>query len=258
MILMRTMGLANGLIQKTLDFSSFAAQSGFAAVQPPYRFRDIIRQIHFIAVEGLWIIVLCVCAAAMVTILEASFHMKLLIQNDAMVPGFAAMLILRELGVVVMALLVTSRAGAGMAAEVASMKITEQIDALRMLGLDPLRFLVAPRLIAGIIAGATMSLIANCVCLLAAMGVSILKLGSTAGLFMSMSRPFVTGQDLCFAMIKGAAFGAVIPLFACYWGLRSRAGAEGVGSATTNAVVSTSIAIIIIDFILSYLFSYFY
>jgi phospholipid/cholesterol/gamma-HCH transport system permease protein len=157
-----------------------------------------------------------------------------------------------------MALLVTSRAGAGMAAEVASMKVTEQIEALQMLGLDPIRFLVAPRLVACIVAGALMSLIANLVCLLAAMGVSILKLGYTAGLFISMSRPFVSGQDLCFAVIKGAVFGAVIPLFACYCGLRCKPGAEGVGFATTNAVVSTSVAIIVLDFVLSYLFSQFY
>ena len=245
-------------IDHIFGFSALAARSFAAVVKRPYRIRDIVRQIDFVAVQSLWIIILCVCAAAMVTIIEASFHMKLVIQNDSMVPGFAAMLILRELGAVVMALLVTSRAGAGMAAEVASMKVTEQIEALQMLGLDPIRFLVAPRLVACTIAGAIMSLIANIVCLLAAMAVSILKLGYTAGLFISMSRPFISAQDLCFAVIKGAVFGAVIPLFACYCGLRCKPGAEGVGLATTNAVVSTSVAIIVLDFVLSYLFSQFY
>jgi phospholipid/cholesterol/gamma-HCH transport system permease protein len=245
-------------VEHIFGFSALAARSFAAILRRPFRIRDILRQIDFVAIQSLWIIILCVCAAAMVTIIEASFHMKLVIQNDSMVPGFAAMLILRELGAVVMALLVTSRAGAGMAAEVASMKVTEQIEALQMLGLDPIRFLVAPRLVACIVAGALMSLIANLVCLLAAMGVSILKLGYTAGLFISMSRPFVSGQDLCFAVIKGAVFGAVIPLFACYCGLRCKPGAEGVGFATTNAVVSTSVAIIVLDFVLSYLFSQFY
>jgi len=240
------------------SFSYLAARTFSAAATPPFRRRDVAKQIYFVAGESLPIIVLCVCAAAMVTIIEASFHMKLVIQNDSMVPGFAAMLILRELGAVVMALLVTSRAGAGMAAEVGTMKITEQVEALQMLGLDPVRFLVAPRLIACTIAGAILSLIANLVCLLAAMGVSIVKLGYTAGLFMEMSRPFVTGQDLVFAVIKGAVFGAVIPLFSCYCGLRCRPGAEGVGLATTNAVVSSSVAIIVLDFLMSYLMSYFY
>ncbi len=254
----RTAGSVDSIIDHIFGFSYLAARTIVASFIPPFRVRDVIKQIHFVAGESLWIIVLCVCAAAMVTILEASFHMKLVIQNDSMVPGFAAMLILRELGAVVMALLVTSRAGAGMAAEVGSMKVTEQIEALQMLGLDPVRFLVAPRLVACIISGAIMSLIANIVCLMAAMVVSVLKLGYTPGLFMTMSRPFVSGQDLLFAVIKGAVFGAVIPLFACYCGLRCKPGAEGVGLATTNAVVSTSVAIIVLDFVLSYLFSLFY
>ena len=84
------------------------------------------------------IVIFCVSFAAMVTILESSFHMKIVIQNDSMVPGFAAMLILRELGAVVTALLVTSRVGAGIAAEIGSMKVTEQIDALKMLNIDPI------------------------------------------------------------------------------------------------------------------------
>ncbi len=241
-----------------MNFFSLSLAAFAGIFQKPFRIRETLQQLYFVAKGSLIIIVFSVCFAAMVTILESSFHMKLVIQNDSMVPGFAAMLILRELGAVVMALLVTSRAGAGMAAEVGSMKITEQIEALQMLGLDPVRFLVAPRWIACTIAGAIMSLIANITCLIAAMIVSILKLGYTAGLFMTMSRPFVSGQDLVFAVIKGAVFGSVIPLFACYSGLRCKPGAEGVGLATTNAFVSTSVAIIVLDFVLSYLFSLFY
>lgn len=241
-----------------LDFSALTYRSLVAAVTPPYRLRDVIRQIDTVAVDSLLIIVFCVCAAAMVTILEASFHMKLLIQNDSMVPGFAAMLILRELGAVVMALLVTSRSGAGMAAEVGTMQVTEQIDAIKMLGLDPVRFIVAPRLIGCAIAGAILSLFANVICLLAAMGVSVIKLGYTAGTFSAMARPFISAQDLWFAVIKGTVFCAVIPLFSCFFGFRCQSGAEGVGMATTNAVVATSVAIIVLDFGLSFFFSTFY
>lgn len=244
--------------QHVFGFGYLSARALGAAISPPYRWKDIVRQIEFVAVESLPIILLCVCAAAMVTIIEASFHMKIVIQNDSMVPGFAAMLILRELGAVVMALLVTSRAGAGMAAEVGSMKVTEQIDALKMLGLDPVRFLVAPRLVACALAGAFLSLIANIVCLLAAMTVSVVKLGYTAAMFMEMSRPFVSGQDLVFAVIKGAVFGSVIPLFSCYSGLNCRPGSEGVGLATTTAVVTSSVAIIVLDFVMSYLMSFHY
>lgn len=239
-------------------FSYLSAQTVRGVFSAPLRVKEIIAQIHFVAIESLPMIILCVCAAAMVTIIEASFHMKLVIQNDSMVPGFASALILRELGTVVMALLITSRVGAGVAAEVGTMKITEQIDALKMLGLNIVQFLVVPRFIACVIAGALLSLIANTACLAAAVIVSVARLGYTPELFVSMSRPFISLQDIYFAIIKGAVFGAVIPLFACYSGFNCKPGAEGVGLATTNAVVSSSLAIIGLDFMMSYLMSFFY
>ncbi len=249
------------LIRGTLvagAFLNLVAQTLIGVFLPPYRYKDVVRQFYFVANQSVFIIVFCVCFAAGVTIIESSFHMKLVIQNDSMVPGFAAMLILRELGSVVMALLVTSRVGAGYAAEIGSMQVTEQVDALRMLGIDPVRFLVVPRFIACVLAGFVLAIIANLVCLYGAMLVSTWKLGYTAGGFVTAMRTFVKFQDLVFASIKGAAFGAVIPLFSSFFGFRCRAGAEGVGLATTNSVVATSIAIIVIDFVLSFVFSYFY
>lgn len=237
------------------EFIELAAQTFLQSFVPPYRFRDIIRQIHFVAVESAPIVLFCLSFAAAVTILETSFHMKLVIQNDALVPGFASLLIIRELGAIVTALLVTSRVGAGLAAEVGSMKVTEQIDALKMLGIDPVRYLVVPRFIACVVGGAMLTVIANIVCLYCAMVVSQFKLGYSTGSFLVAMRTFVDFQDLIFAAIKGVCFGAVIPLFGCFYGLRCRAGAEGVGLATTNSVVSTSVAIIVIDFALTWVFS---
>ena len=227
-------------------------------VSPPYRFKDITKQISFVAVESAPIVVFCVSFAAVVTIIEASFHMKIVVQNDSLVPGFAAMLILRELGAVVAALLITSRVGAGLAAEVGSMQITEQVDALRMLGIDPVRFLVVPRFVACVVGGFLLSVIANLVCLWCAMVVTDVSLGYSTGSFIVSMRTFVGFQDLVFASIKGACFGAAIPIFSCYYGFKCKAGAEGVGTATTNSVVTTSVAIIVIDFVLSFVFSHFY
>jgi phospholipid/cholesterol/gamma-HCH transport system permease protein len=192
----------------------------------------------------------------MVTILESSFHMKMVIQNDSMVPGFAAMLILKELGAVVTALLLTSRVGAGMTAEIGTMQITEQIDALKMLGINPIQFLVVPRWLACIFGGIVLTILANLTCIYCAMVVSKIYLGFTEGLFVSAMGRFVQFRDLINACIKGACFGAVIPMVSCFYGFRCIAGAEGVGTATTNSVVTSSIAIIIIDFVLSYVFSY--
>lgn len=240
------------------DIAALVGRSFWGVLSPPYRVRDFIRQFHFVANESLGIIVLSVSFAAVVTILEASFHMKLVIQNDSMVPGFAALLILRELGAVVSSLLLTSRVGAGYAAEVGSMQITEQVDALKLLGIDPVRFLVVPRLLACLCGGIVLSIIANIVCIYCAMLVTQVKLGYGSGVFlMAMSR-FAGFQDLVFAAIKGGVFGAIIPLVSCFNGFRCKAGAEGVGRATTDSVVMASILIIISDFILSWLFSHFY
>ncbi len=225
---------------------------------PPIRIKEHFKQLYFVANESLFVIIFCVGFAAIVTILETSFHMVLVIQNDSMVPGLAAVLILRELGPVVTGLLLTSRVGAGYAAEVGSMKITEQIDALKMLGIDPIRFLVVPRFTACIFGAWVLSIIASLFCLLCAALVSQWYLDYTIGSFLISMNRFVGFQDLIFASIKGACFGAVIPLVSCYYGFRCQSGAEGVGLATTNSVVTSSIMIIGLDFILSWFFSNFY
>ncbi len=240
------------------DFAVYFWRSLNAILTPPYRPKDIFAQLEFVSWQSIPIICFCVCSAAIVTIIESSFHMKLVVQNDSLVPGFAALLILRELGVVVSSLLLTSRVGAGLAAEVGSMQVTEQIDALRMLGIDPIRFLVVPRFIACVFGGIILSVIANLVCLYCAMLVSEMKMGYSNGMFITSMRAFVEFKDLVFAGVKGACFGAVIPLVSCFFGFRCQSGAEGVGLATTNSVVAASVSIIVLDFVLSYLFSFLY
>lgn len=225
---------------------------------PPYRTKEIFEQVYFVANRSLPIILLCVSFAAIVTILESSFHMKLVIQSDFMVPGFAALIILRELGAIITALLLASRVGAGYASELGSMKITEQIDALKMLNIDPVNYLVVPRFLGSIIGTVLLTIIANVTCILAAMLICEWVLGYTYGVFLTSMTRFVHFQDLIFSIIKGAFFGAIIPIVASYYGFRCQAGAEGVGRATTNTVVVASVGIIAMDFILSYIFSYLY
>ncbi len=234
------------------------AETGLSLLTRRIRWRETIQQFYFIANGSLLIVLCCVAFAAMVTILESSFHMKIVLQNDSLVPGFAAVLILRELGAVVTALLLTSRVGAGIAAEVGSMKITEQIDALKLLGIDPVDFLVVPRLIACGLAGIVLTLLANAVCLFFASLVSQVYLGFTTGMFLAAMNRFASMQDVWFALIKGFCFGCIIPMVSCYFGFTCKVGADGVGNATTKSVVVASTSIIIVDFFLSYVFSHFY
>ena len=222
------------------------------------RLKELITQLDRLAYRSLNIIVVCVSFAAAVTILEASFHMKLVLHDDSLVPGFASMLIVRELAVVVMSLLLAAKIGAGMAAEVGQMKISEQIDALKLLGINPFNFLILPRLMACLIGGIALSLIANAVCLVTAALVTTFSLDQSFGFFMVAFRRFVELQDLWFSLIKGMVFCGVIPLVSCYYGFKCEPGANGVGRATTKSVVSSSIAIIVLDFLLTLTFSLFY
>lgn len=222
------------------------------------RIKEVIKYLDQLAYRSLNIIVVCVSFAAAVTILEASFHMKLVLHDDSLVPGFASMLIVRELAVVVMSLLLAAKIGAGIAAEVGQMKISEQIDALKLLGINPFNYLILPRFVACVMAGILLSLIANAVCLITAAGVTTFSLDQSMAFFMVAFRRFVLFQDLYFSLIKGALFCGSIPLISCYFGMNCEPGANGVGRATTKSVVSSSITIIVLDFILTLTFSFFY
>ena len=227
-------------------------------LQGRIRFRLFIEQLAYITWSSVGIIVFCVSFAAVVTIIEASYHMKLVVQNDSLVPGFSVLLIVRELGAVVTALLITSKVGAGYAAEISLMKTTEQIDALKLLGIDPIEYLTVPRFLACLVAGAFLTIIAVLSCLAAAMLVAHLKLDFTMGRFMAAMRLFVDYKDIFFAAFKGVCFLSVISIVSSYYGFNAKASSEGVGLATTQSVVTSSVLIIILDFILGLVLSGFY
>ena len=172
-----------------------------------------------------------------------------------MSPGFTGQFIMRELGIAVPALLFVSKVGASITAEIGGMKITEQIDALKLLGINPVGYLVFPRWISGIIATLCLTLVALFVTLACALGMAVGKFHFSALEYINNLRHFVGMKDLACALVKALAYGAVIPLIASTYGFRCRGGAQGVGSATTESVVSATIAVIVIDFVLTYLFT---
>lgn len=240
------------------DFGRYTKECTKSLFTPPFRFKETVEQVYVIGVQSTPVILFCVSFAAAVTLLEYAYHMKLVVQSTAMVPGFAALLILRELGAMLTALLLTSRVGAGIAAEVGSMKITEQIDALKLLNVDPIKYIVIPRLVACTLSSMAIVTLANAMCLLSLMVLSINQLDFSIGSFVAAMNFFSGFKDVYLALVKAAVFGAVIPIISCYFGFRCESGAEGVGHATTQAVVSNAVTIIILDFILTFLFSYLY
>jgi len=219
------------------------------------RREDFMQAVVSIGVESLPIITISTAFAGMVVTDEMAWHMRQALENTSLVPGLTGQFIMRELGIAIPSLLLVSKVGASMTAEVGSMRITEQIDALRLLRIDPVAYLVFPRWVAGIVSTVCLTLIAIWVTLLFSMGVALLKYGFTMGEYINLFRHFVHPIDIFCALVKSLIFGSVIPVLACAYGFRTGGGAQGVGTATTNAVVASTLAVIILDFILTYVFT---
>jgi phospholipid/cholesterol/gamma-HCH transport system permease protein len=160
----------------------------------------------------------------------------------------------RELGPVLAGLMVAGRIGAAFAAELGTMRVTDQIDALTTLSTKPMKYLVAPRLLAGVIALPLLVVVADILGVMGGFIVAVLKLGFGPDLYVQNTINFMQTQDVVSGLAKAAVFGFLITLMGCYQGYNSRGGAEGVGAATTNAVVSASILILAFDYLLTVVF----
>ena len=150
--------------------------------------------------------------------------------------------------------MVAGRIGASMAAEIGTMRVTEQIDALTTLSTNPYKYLIAPRLIAGLLMLPLLVLVADIIGVFGGYLVGVYKLGFNPSVYMSNTVDFLEPLDVISGLVKAAAFGFIIALMGCYHGFRSQGGAQGVGSATTNAVVSASILILTFNYIITELF----
>lgn len=218
------------------------------------RFARWVEQLYVMGNLSLTTVVFSISFTGVVLISEYSYHMRIVIQDDALVPAFATIMIIREIGPVVAALLLVSKIGASITAEIGSMKITEQIDALKLLGIDPVEYLTVPRLVASTIATFSLCMMSIAVCLVSGVAVAVTSLNFQLGHVLHSLLTFVTFADIYATSTKAIVFGATIPIVCCYYGFHTQAGAEGVGRSTTNAVVTSSILIIIQDFIITYLF----
>lgn len=159
-----------------------------------------------------------------------------------------------ELGPVLTALVVAGRVGAGIAAELGTMKVTEQVDALETLALDPIRYLVVPRFVSGLIMLPVLTIFSDFVALLGGLGVAVLFLDVSSHTFLGGVKLFFHLRDLFGGLIKAVAFGGIIATIGCYQGFKTRGGAEGVGRSTTRAVVISAVLILIFDYIIASLF----
>lgn len=231
----------------------FALDGLLAIVRPPYYPRLILKQMIEIGYYSLPVVGLTAVFTGMVLALQ-SFTGFARFSAESAIPQVVVVSLTRELGPVLAGLMVAGRIGAAMAAEIGTMRVTDQIDALNTLSTNPMRYLVAPRLLAATATLPFLVLIADIIGIFGGYIVSIYKLGFNPGIYIHNTLSFLEPLDVISGLVKAAVFGFMIALMGCYHGFHSRGGAQGVGSATTNAVVSASILILISNYIVTELF----
>ena len=170
---------------------------------------------------------------------------------EAIVPQVVVLGITRELGPVIAGLMIAGRVAAAIAAEIGTMKVTEQIDALTTLATNPVKYLVVPRIVAAVISMPILTAIGDSIGVLGGYVVSVYSLDFNGSSYLKNTWDFAHQDDITSGLIKAAVFGFIVALLGCYNGFNSKGGAQGVGNATTSAVVSSSILILAADYVLT-------
>jgi len=218
--------------------------------KPPFEIRNTIRQMLEIGVNSLPVVLITAVFTGMVLALQSYTGFKRF-GAEGLVGSVVALSMTRELGPVLAALIVTGRAGAAMAAELGTMRVTEQIDALETLATNPVKYLVVPRFLSGMIMLPALTVITDIVGILGGYFVTVILLGVSSKKYMTATWSYLELQDIYSGLIKACFFGAAFTLISCYKGFYTKGGAEGVGRATTGAVVYSSMTILISDYFLS-------
>lgn len=227
---------------------------GFShCVRPPFYPRIVIRQMIDIGYYSLPVVGLTAIFAGMVMALQ-TYTGTSRFSAESAVANIVVLALTRELGPVLAGLMVAGRIGASLAAEIGTMRVTEQIDALTTLSTNPMKYLVAPRLIAGVVMFPVLVLVADIIGVFGGYVVAVYKLGFNASIYIQNTYNFLQAEDVISGLVKAAVFGIIVTLMGCYHGYHSKGGAQGVGTATTNAVVSACILILAFDYILTEMF----
>ncbi len=231
----------------------FAAVALSHCFRPPFYPRMVLRQMIEIGFYSLPVIGLTTLFTGMVLVLQTYTGVSRFSAEGA-VANVVVLAITRELAPVLAGLMVAGRIGASMAAEIGTMRVTEQIDALTTLSTNPMKYLVAPRILAGLIVLPPLVLIGDIIGIFGGYLVATYKLGFVPEVYLKSTYDFMEFMDVVSGLVKAGVFGFLITLMGCYHGYNSKGGAQGVGAATTNAVVSASILILCFDYILTELF----
>ncbi len=222
-------------------------------VRPPFYGRMFLRALAEIGFFSLPVVALTALFTGMVLALQSSTGLARFSAESA-VANLVVLSVTRELGPVLAGLMVAGRVGAAMAAEIGTMRVTDQVDALSTLSTNPMKYLVAPRLLAGVVALPLLVAVADVLGVFGGFIIATVKLGFNPPTYLANTLAFVQTGDVVSGLVKAAVFGLLITLMGCYHGYNSRGGAQGVGAATTSAVVGASVLILAFDYVLTELF----
>lgn len=223
-------------------------------VRPPFYGKMLLRQMLSVGYNSLVVVGLTAVFTGMVLALQSYTGFSRNFSSESAVALIVVLSVTRELGPVIAGLMVAGRVGAAIAAEIGTMRVTDQIDALTTLSTNPMKYLVVPRVVAGLITMPLLVLVADIIGVAGGYLVASYKLGFNPTAYLASTMDFVTTEDVVSGLVKAAVFGFVITLMGCYHGYNSRGGAQGVGAATTAAVVSASITILLTDYLLTSVF----
>jgi phospholipid/cholesterol/gamma-HCH transport system permease protein len=219
-------------------------------VRRPFRFSQYLAEIELIGVNSVLIILLSGGAIGMIFALQM---VALLQPFQAEIGTGAAVAIAmsRELAPVITTLMLIAKNGSAMAAELGTMRVTEQIDALESMSVDPIHYLVLPKVVASILVFPILTLLANVVGSLGSYGISIFLYGIDSASYTNYMFDFLDPLDIFIGVIKAAVMGFIVATICCFYGLRTSQGAKGVGDSATRAVVASSVAILVADYVLA-------
>ncbi len=231
----------------------FVGEIGFWLFHPPFRFKQVMRQTARMGASSLPIITLISLFIGMVLALQSAYQMQKM-SAEIYMASLVALSIVRELGPVLTALIVAGRCGAAITAEIGTMKVTEQIDALETLSANPVKYLVVPRFLALLLMVPLLTIYADFFGIVGGYLIGVGKLNISHAMYLKMTFDPMALKDLLTGLIKSVSFAVIICLISCYEGMNSEGGAEGVGKATTASVVRSFILIIIADCFFTALF----
>jgi phospholipid/cholesterol/gamma-HCH transport system permease protein len=239
-----------GILREMGRMGIFLARTVGCVFVPPLKFARVRKQIRFIGFDSLLVVSLTGAFTGMVLGFQG-FHTLARLGSTAFLGPMVGLALIRELGPVLAALMVTGRAGSAVAAEIGIMRITEQIDELEVLGLNPYRYLVVPNFLAALIAVPLLTAVFDVVGILGGYLVGVQLLGLSAGAYFGEMNAYVDLADVLGGIYKSISFGGLIAWICCYKGYHAGYGAEGVSRATTQAVVVASVLILVWDYFMT-------